>query len=109
MIKAAKSRYCGENRRRGKIAAGWESVQGIEACQRSNENKMSDGGRDRASLGVEVWKSSQKWSVQRSAVRSIARLDPSMRTPSHVSGDFNIFVSFLSFLLHGFCRNRREL
>ena len=39
-----------------------------------NENKMSDGGRDRASLGVEMWKSSQKWSVQRSAVRSIAWL-----------------------------------
>ena len=35
---------------------------------------MSDGGRERASLGVEVWKSSQKWSVQRSAVRSIAWL-----------------------------------
>src|SRR5215813_8685774 len=35
---------------------------------------MSDGGRDRASLGVEVWKSSQKWTVQRSAVRSIAWL-----------------------------------
>src|SRR5438132_13233840 len=41
----------------------------------SNENKMSDGGRGRASLGVGVWKSSQKWSVQRSAVRSIAWLD----------------------------------
>src|SRR5947207_14203922 len=40
----------------------------------SNENKMSDGGRGRASLGVEVWKPSQKWSVQRSAVRSIAWL-----------------------------------
>jgi hypothetical protein len=26
---------------------------------KSNENKMSDGGRDRASIGVEVWKSSQ--------------------------------------------------
>src|SRR5437899_8676019 len=39
-----------------------------------NENKMSDGGRGRASLAVEVWKSSQKWSVQRSAVRSIAWL-----------------------------------
>jgi len=25
---------------------------------RPNENKMSDGGRDRASLEVEVWKSS---------------------------------------------------
>jgi len=40
----------------------------------SNENKMSDGGRGRASLGVELLKSSQKWSVQRSAVRSIAWL-----------------------------------
>jgi hypothetical protein len=36
---------------------------------------MSDGGRDRASLEVEVWKSSQKWGAQRSAVRSIAWLD----------------------------------
>jgi hypothetical protein len=45
---------------------------------RPNENKMSDGGRDRASLGVEVWKSSQKWSVQRSAVRSIAWLGVSV-------------------------------
>ena len=27
----------------------------------SNENKMSDRGRGRASLGVKVWKSSQKW------------------------------------------------
>src|SRR4051812_160666 len=42
---------------------------------RPNENKMSDGGRARASLGVEVWKSSQKLSVQRSDVRSIAWLD----------------------------------
>jgi hypothetical protein len=33
---------------------------------------MSGGGRERASLGVEVWKSSQKLSAQRSAVRSIA-------------------------------------
>ena len=41
----------------------------------SNENKMSDGGRERASVGVEVWKSSQKWRVQRSVVRSIAWLD----------------------------------
>ena len=39
-----------------------------------NENKMSDGGRGRVSLGVKVWKSSQKRSVQRSAVRSIAWL-----------------------------------
>jgi hypothetical protein len=36
---------------------------------------MSDGGRGRASLGGELWKSSQKWSVRRSAVRSIAWLD----------------------------------
>ena len=40
----------------------------------SNENKMSDGGRARVSLGVKVSKSSQKWSVQRSAVRSSAWL-----------------------------------
>ena len=32
---------------------------------------MSDGGRNRASLGVKVWKSSQKLIAQRSAVRSI--------------------------------------
>ena len=51
-----------------------------------NENKMSDGGRERASLGVEVWKSSQKWSVQRSAVRSIAWLDLGIRgSESHSS------------------------
>jgi hypothetical protein len=36
---------------------------------------MSDGGRGRASLGVGGLKSSQKWSAQRSAVRSIAWLD----------------------------------
>jgi hypothetical protein len=41
----------------------------------SNENKMSDGGRERASLGVEVWKSFQIWSAQRSAVRFIGWLD----------------------------------
>ena len=46
-----------------------------------NENKMSDGGRQRASLGVKVWKSSQKWSVQRSAVRSIAWLDVGVIIP----------------------------
>ena len=36
---------------------------------------MSDGGRERASLGVEVWKSSQNVDAERSAVRSIAWLD----------------------------------
>jgi len=33
----------------------------------SNENKMSDGGRDGASLGVEVWKSSQNVNAEQSA------------------------------------------
>jgi hypothetical protein len=33
---------------------------------------MSDGGRERASLGMEVWKPSQKWSVRRGAVHSTA-------------------------------------
>ena len=47
----------------------------IRHGKRPNENKMSDGGRRRASLGAEVWKSFQKWSAQRSAVRSIAWLD----------------------------------
>jgi hypothetical protein len=41
-------------------------------CFLPNETKMSDGGRGRALIGVKVWKLSQKWSVQRSAVRSIA-------------------------------------
>ena len=36
---------------------------------------MSDGGRERASLGVEVWKSSQSVDAERSAVRSIGWLD----------------------------------
>ena len=36
---------------------------------------MSDGGRERASLGVKVWKSSQNVDAKRSAVRSIAWLD----------------------------------
>src|SRR6266481_1573391 len=48
--------------------------QVIVGIQTSNENKMSDGGRGRALLGVKVRKSSQKWSVRRSAVRSIAWL-----------------------------------
>src|SRR5262245_46529573 len=40
----------------------------------SNENKMSDGGRGSALLGMKVWESYQKWSARRSAVRSIAWL-----------------------------------
>jgi hypothetical protein len=50
----------------------------------SNENKMGDGGRGRASLGVKVWKSSQKWSARRSAVRSIAWLGSSSLEPLSV-------------------------
>ena len=42
---------------------------------RPNEKEMSAGGQGSASLGGEMWKSSQKWSVRRSAVRSIAWLD----------------------------------
>src|ERR1700726_257411 len=57
----------------------------------SNEKEMSDGGRGRASLGVEVWKSSEKWRTQRSAVRSIAWLgllskDIVYRNPNLSSG-----------------------
>jgi hypothetical protein len=33
------------------------SFVGIAQSKTSNENKMSDGGRGRAPLGVEVWKS----------------------------------------------------
>jgi hypothetical protein len=40
-----------------------------------NASRSDAGGRERALLGVEVWKSSQKWSARRSAVRSIAWLD----------------------------------
>jgi hypothetical protein len=36
-----------------------ENEQNREACHTPNENKMSDGGQGRASLGVKVWKSSQ--------------------------------------------------
>jgi hypothetical protein len=41
----------------------------------SNENKMSDGGQEHASFGVEVKKSSQNVDAERSGVRSIAWLD----------------------------------
>ena len=54
---------------------------------RPNENKMSDGGRVRASLGVEVWKSSQKWNAQRSVVRSIAWLGPRYNTAHRPRND----------------------
>jgi hypothetical protein len=50
---------------------------------------MSDDGLERASLGVEVRKSSQKSSAQRSAVRSIAWLGvfisaPAKSTPTRI-------------------------
>src|SRR5438874_2516830 len=57
----------------------------------SNENKISDSARGRASLAVLVWKSSQKWSAQRSAVRSIAWLDVWRRKPH-----FRLFSSLNS-------------
>jgi hypothetical protein len=49
---------------------------------RSNENKMSDGGRGCASLGMNGWRSSQKWSARRSAVRSIAWLGRTLKEVS---------------------------
>jgi hypothetical protein len=70
-----------------------------ERAHRSNENKMSDGGRGRASLEVEVWKSFQKWSVQRSAVRSIAWLGLRKAKCAHIT-DENIPL-----LIKFICRN----
>jgi len=35
---------------------------------------MSDGGRERVSLGLKMWKSSQNVDAERSAVRSVAWL-----------------------------------
>ena len=49
---------------------GWNSFR--SSGDYIYETKMSDGGRGRALIGVKVWKLSQKWSVQRSALRSIA-------------------------------------
>jgi hypothetical protein len=46
----------------------------IDRWKSPNENKMSDGGRGRASLGVKGWKSSKNMDAERSAVRSIAWL-----------------------------------
>ena len=56
-------------------AEGKEDSSDSVGMVRSNENKMSDGGRERAPLGVEMWKSSQNVDAERSAVRSIAWLD----------------------------------
>ena len=43
---------------------------------------MSDDGQGCASIGAEVWKASQKWSEERSAVRSIAWLDERASPPA---------------------------
>src|SRR5437762_13599468 len=68
---------------------------------------MSDGGRERASLGLGVWKSSQKWSVLRSAVRSIAWLGLSRGKHSLVSSDARQYLLNLLFgnskVLHHLC------
>ena len=70
------SRHASEASRQLPRACRWNGRNnGRDALRASNENKMSDGGRERASLGVEVWKSSQNVNAQRSAVRSIAWLD----------------------------------
>src|SRR2546423_13402376 len=62
---------------------------------------MSDGGRGRASIGVEVWKSSQKWSLQRSAVRSIAWLDDGSISIGIASRElFEVFVILLTCLVN---------
>src|SRR5207244_6191578 len=45
-----------------------------KAQHRPNETKTSDGGRDRTSIGVEVWKSSQKWSAQPRTLSGFAPL-----------------------------------
>jgi hypothetical protein len=63
---------------------------------------MSDGGPGRALLEVEMSKSSQEWSVQRSAVRSIAWLDLKLAgLEGEASGwaDHNIATSYVSQLL----------
>ena len=47
-------------RRQTVCAKTGESEEHREKAHGSNEKKMSDGGRERAPLGVEGWKSSQK-------------------------------------------------
>src|SRR5437762_12034778 len=65
-------------RRQRRVASGDANSdcdgQDQEGAHRPNENKMSEGGRGRASLGVELWKSSQNVDAERSAVRSIVWL-----------------------------------
>src|SRR5882724_5089028 len=61
-------RAIAEHRRREVVSismhANCHQQRNNSGFHRPNENKMSDGGRGRASLGMEVWKSSQKSSVQ---------------------------------------------
>jgi hypothetical protein len=53
---------------------------------------MSDGGRWRVSLEMEVSKAFQRWSVQRSAVCSIARLDSSSWSRPNILRCFRFFL-----------------
>src|SRR5437870_1941259 len=68
---------------------------------------MSDSGRGRASLGVNVWKSYQKLNAQRSAVRSSAWLDPSLWIPGH--GPVDSHGRFLLEFFEHLRRDRRTL
>ena len=74
---------------------------GVRKTFAPNENKMSDGGRGRASLGVEVWKSFEKWSAQRSAVRSIAWLDADDRLEKRILVFWDILVKVAVIREHG--------
>jgi len=51
-----------------------ECVTYSSARESSNENKMSDGGRDRHRSEWKCGSHLKKWSAQRSAVRSVAWL-----------------------------------
>jgi hypothetical protein len=70
----------------------------------------------RASLGVKVWKSYQEWSVQRSAVRSIAWLDEFHECGRRIKPAVglggcdivNVTGSSISRHLPGFHRHRRK-
>jgi len=64
LVYGATSRKQSDDRRENQRIACRPIFRGVHA---SNETKMSDGGRERASLGVEVSKSSSK--VERTAVR----------------------------------------
>ncbi len=48
----------GETEESDRLHFSDSAIDCLAECHRPNENKMSDGGRERASLGVEVWKPS---------------------------------------------------